>query len=314
MNIAIIGDSPFAFLLARELDQDVARHAHVDIKLLTREDRLANLLDHRSGTAWKTINKRSALRHVALRAEAVKSVSLREKRLTTTKEILPYDILVVDQAPHFTSEELSRIEASIHKLILAVKSKPKSRAAINFQGEDASTWQLALLIKGWLGKQHIQDVALTIPPTQNKALNDFLKGNGLMLGRSKDPGITVAPCSPVVSPNKLKGAHIDRLDCVVSDAKALAKGYRDVLVRSGDASTNLWRAEQTRAKLFSSQIARLVENEALRPLELEGAALGLSGNNGALTIVGSSQNTGLRAKTIIGLDLAFWRNLLRRYH
>lgn len=31
MKIALVGDSPFTFLLARELDNDLARHAHLDI-------------------------------------------------------------------------------------------------------------------------------------------------------------------------------------------------------------------------------------------------------------------------------------------
>lgn len=316
MKIIIVGDSPFTFFLARELDKDLARHAHLDVTLLTREESLTSLLDHRGGTAWQTVDKAKALDHVSLQIGAVKSVSLKQKRVTTAKNLVPYDILVLDQTPCYTAKELMKIESTIQKLILAVRSKPANRAVINFKGEDSSTWQLALTTKSWLTKQRVRNVAVAIPLTTNAKLNDYLKNNGLMLKPTKGPGVSIASPGLVLDTKKVKGIVADELGYALTDAKAFPKGYRDVLVRDGEVlrSVGLWRTDLTRAKLFASQIARLVEGEPSKNLEIETAAVVLLGSNGALTAVGKSLEQGLRAKAIIALELRMRRELFRRYH
>lgn len=275
-----------------------------------------NLLDHRGGTSWQAVNKQAALKHVALRVELVKSITLGKKLLTTAKTLLPYDLLVLDRAPTYLVKELVKIESSVQKLILAIKSDPTRRATVRFLGDDVSTWQLALIVKAWLRKQAVQNIAVAVLPTPLVAVNRYLKENGLILELGKGPGVTIAAPSPILPASKLKGAFKDELGYLLSDGKAVTKGYRNVLVRDGEVlkSVNLWRIQQTRAKMFAAQLTRMVEGQLPKDLELERNALGLLTNNGVLTIVGRSLNQGFRAKAISNLDLRMWRDLLRRYH
>lgn len=265
----------------------------------------------------RTLKKDTLLRHVQLKRQIIQSVSLRAGHVITTKAVLPFDFLILDQTPVYTQSELKTIRTSVQSLALHTNVPTvTTTAAVRVKGKTVSGWQLALAIKNWLVRQRYNHVAVEVEPPAEQKVQQFLEANGIICRLSRRPGLTVAQPPPMIDTRRIKGLIVDESGQAITDAHALAKSRTNVLIRDNRSITrrNLFRAEQTVAHAWCNQVNRLVEGQPPRAVEADQPALVLDSSREVLAMLGATITTGLRAQAVLELDKVFFAQLLRRHH
>jgi hypothetical protein len=315
MNIALIGYGPLSFFVARELEGTVARHAHTSVAYFAPE-KLPNLGDYAIDRANRFIKPDQVFKYVDVRnAATVRSVSLGQRHIVTTQGVEPFDLIMIDQTPAYSAQDLEEVGRATQKLTRQLSSNARAaRAAIRLAGEGAAVWQLALCIKEYLQRDGIGGASVEVEKPRDRDAWEFLQNNGILRAdERRRPGFTVAAPAPLLGPRSIKGLVVDSGGYAVTDQHRLAKGHQFVVVRGGEELTmrNMWRPESVLAKHYASQLERLSVNGRPAAMPLESPALLLEGSNGVMTKLGRKADFSLGARAALALERQATRRLFR---
>jgi hypothetical protein len=318
MRVAIVGRSPLAFFVAQELERELARHAHAEVIYFAPKELL--YLPEYKILRPEGLKISALFRYVQVINESVNSISLNAQRVITLKDTYGFDVIFIDQTPWYSPEDLEQIRSATQNLLLQLHLAGKNKgAAVRFAGQGAPVWQAALSLKSHLNATRVAGLTVAVGPPKDKEVEAFLKEAGISCSSdSRLPGFTVTAPGPIVDPRKIKGGVVDSKGYLISDARAMAKGQRSVLVRGSNQShlCGLYRAERTVAGRYASQISRLNQGKPLHPeIGDRQAALLLKSEHGVLVKLDPNRQEPLwRAQLAYRLDRALYRRLLRRSH
>lgn len=319
--MVIIGDSPLSVMVARFLDRQIARQAHIQVTHLTRDEAFIYWPSTVSLLGQQNFpTKKQLYRYVTLRPGVTKQINLNDHRVITTAGALDYDVLLLDLTPSYSVAELKKISEQCQRLINELKAKINSghqvKARVSFAGEDASSWQLALALAADLstfsvGLRRALSVQAQYQPTA--ALKDFFNTNGVNSGKTVGPlpGLTVAaPTAPLKS-RLVRGAALDAKDQFIVRNTLNPEGHPELIVVNGSCrqTQNILRSDQTIANQIASNIERFLEGSRQKEIKLPKPSGLVSGHTSQLSWVGGLNLGGLRSWLVAGLDRKFYRSL-----
>lgn len=320
-SVVIVGDSPLSVLVAKALDRDLAREAHIEVTHLTRDDSLIYAPNITSLLGRHTFPSKSKLySNIDCQKTVVKQINLIDRRVITTSGVIDYDCLFLDLTASFLSSEITKISQQATRLISEIKAKINSgrnlRARITFAGEDAISWQLALALASDVSAcPAIVQRALIVQaqyPSISK-LKNFLAENGVASRKSVAllPGLTItAPTAPVKN-RLVRGALLDDKDNFVLRDTLNPEGHPESIVVDSinRHQQDVLRVDQTLAVQIASNIERFLAGDRQRSINFPRSSGILKGQTNNFVWFGNLQSSHLRAKLISVLDQKFYRRL-----
>jgi len=321
-NVVIVGDSPLSLLVARALDQELARSAHIDVAYLSRDERLlywpelTSLLGTRSGVGLAGL-----LKHVSFKKAAIKQINLIDRRVITSGGIFDYDFLFLDLTPIFTPTEVGKISQQCRRLVSEVQAKLNTgqqlRSRVTFAGEDVHSWQLAtalasdlLVHSGSVQRSIIIQAQFPSRPD----LKQFLAANNVASRKTVGllPGLTIGEPTGSIKSRLVRGALLDGADNFILRPSFNPEGHPNCLVVDGQSRllTNLWRVDQTLAGRIADNIERFLAGNRQKEVELPKPAGVIKGADSIMAWVGSLESRRWRARAIAGLDRRFYHRIV----
>ena len=317
----IVGDSPLSVLVARALDRDLAREAHIEVTYLTRDDSLIYAPNFTSLLGRHTFPSKSKLyNNIGYQKTTVKQINLIDRRVITTSGVIDYDCLFLDLTPSFISSEITKISQQALRLISEIKAKINSgrnlRARITFAGEDAMSWQMALALSSDVSACPIAVQRALIVQAQYpniSKLKDFLAENEVVSRKSVAPlpGLTVStPTTPLKS-RLVRGALLDEKDNFVLRDTLNPEGHPETIIvdSSNRHQQDLLRVDQTLAVQIKSNMERFLAGDRQKSISSPRSSGILKGQNSNFVWIGNLQSSHLRAKLISALDRRFYKQL-----
>src|SRR5690348_12165973 len=102
-TIAVVGNSPASFFIARQLEKVFASLVQYRVVWLTSDRYLVPLnRQHSLVGKWDKLDKKVAFSQLSLLITEVKQINLTTKRITTSRGTLEYDYLILDQYEQYT--------------------------------------------------------------------------------------------------------------------------------------------------------------------------------------------------------------------
>lgn len=319
-TIVIISDSPLGLFMARLLDRDLAREAQNQVMLVTRHREITYLPQLRSVIGKKRFTlPADRLPHVRSHIAETKSIHLTRRQIITTKGVIDYDYLVLDQTPVFSVVDIEKIARETRRLITHLQAKQKTRqsarAMIRCNGESANSWQLALALRADLDRllPHLAvPTQVTVDLPSNKKIQQFLTTNGLAQKTTGlVPGFSIGKATPPISNRKVHGLIIDNEGYALTDHSTRLTNHPDVIVIDHPYRLlqNLLRTDQTHAQQLVDNVTRLVNGEHPKALELPRPALLLATDRLRLSWLGSVVSQRIKARLIGNLENRLFRRL-----
>jgi hypothetical protein len=320
-RIILIGQSPLSFFLARELDQKIGNLVQTEIVWLTKADSvvhlpsIAGLLNQRGlGLAV------GRLSDVKVDHHGVQSINLADRRVITSRSILDFDYLLLDQTPTYTAAELAVIAAQLVTLLSGLQAgstlKKNQRARIYCQGQMAEAWQLALLVQSDLRRHYprlVGAVEVLIDRPSGR-VGEFLRHEELKTAtasRLQLPGLTVqAPTSPLAN-RKIRGLRLDDAGHALIDQFSSPLAHPNVFIfdRPERYQMNLLRVLRSQARAIADELVAQCEGRHRRHFDWHSPALLLRGSSRYYLSLGHLENDRTRARLVAGLDRRLRRQL-----
>lgn len=321
-TLLIVGDSPLNLLIAQELDQETARLAHLNVVLLSRDDRL--IYGPKLTSLIKLPDfpsKKSLLDHVKVKTASVKQINLKEQRLTTEKEALDYDYLVLDQTPQYSASELDQISNDFRQLVYHWQAKQRQaktvQAKLAVLGATLAGYQLALAAASDVQKlKAARSLKIQAEYSSGSAVGQFLKENnvGAYKLTEKLAGLRIKAPSVMVAGKTVRGAKIDHSGQIMVDHKLNPEGFPEVFVIGGlhRSVTNLLRADKVLAEAVAANIERTLEKKNTKLVQWpESAGLLVCGEK-ILGFAGRLASNRVRGRILFNLDQRLYRQLTKK--
>jgi len=310
-TIVIISDSPLGYFVARFLDRDIARRTENQVIFLTRHREVTYFPELHSviGKKHYTLPV-DRLPHIRTRITEVKSIHLTRRQIITSKELIDYDYLVLDQTPVFSIHDIEKIARESRRLITHLQAKQKTRlttrAMIRCSGQSANSWQLALTLKADFDRLLTNlPVQVTVDLPKNKKLRQFLIAGGLLeKTRGSLPGFSIASPSSPVSNRKIRGLTIDNEGYALADQYSRPINHPNALIVNHPHRLlqNILRTDRTQAQKLADSLKRLLDNQQPHVLEITQPALLLNNNQRHLVWLGHLVSDRLKAQLVSRVD------------
>ncbi len=315
MKIVIVGNSPLAFFVARGLNNDIARYAHLEVMWLTDDRDMAFPTTQRLIGPNRVVKKSAALPNIKIVTEPIRSISLPAHRIVTEKRVIDFELIFFDQTPWYTQKDLSAISQALQKLIVQIRAKKDIRAAgaVRLKGESPLVWQLSLTIKQELTRLRNRSVSVEVERPRQRSVTDFLNECGVGTEFSNKPGFTVAEPLPAFPTKRIKGIRIDRRERAVTDGNGIAATDALVAEHAHSDERTLFRALEAEGRILANQMERLITRSELLPIEREPVAFILRFERRLLARLERIVSTRLRARLLYKLDHDFWKKLAARH-
>jgi len=220
-KIVIVGESPLSLFIAQALDRWVARQVEYQVVWVKRDQTLTAPSQFKSLTfPPKGIIAASSLDHVQLANSAVVGVNLAAEHIVLPKQVIGYDLLIVDQTPVYCSTELGQMATAVGSLFSAIQAarnlrQPKT-ATVAVSGQSVLSYQLALAILHDRRRFKIDPRSLVVQVERpaDKALNSYLATQGCVmkstLAGELGATLRLAPAKPPLAKAKVRGLPTDK--------------------------------------------------------------------------------------------------------
>lgn len=314
-QILIVGDSPLSYFIARLIDTELSRLAHVQVTQITSDTDLI-YFPTISTVLGPAVFIRKKLENVVLKKETVMSANLKAKRVVTNRSVYQYDYLILDLMPVITAQEFQAIQRSAKEVVThlqaALKQNKKLNATVNFAG-DIFGCQLALALakdRTKLTSQTTRKLAINVTKTNSIFLDTFLTSNDIALGSSKAPGFKVGAAKAHLSWQKIKGLTVDTADHAMTLPSLNLEKFQEVFVLdSVSYQSSLWKFQWVVAKQLVKNVMSALDRKALRPIDCVPAPKYLTGDKGQILLWGGIESRRLRASAVGALDRTFVRRI-----
>ncbi|OGD61244.1 hypothetical protein A3A71_01445 [Candidatus Berkelbacteria bacterium RIFCSPLOWO2_01_FULL_50_28] len=314
-RILIVGDSPLSYFIARLIDAELSRLAHMQVTHITTDTDLV-YFPTISTVLGPAVFRRKKLENVVLKKETVMSINLKAKRVVTNREVYSYDYLILDLMPVITVQEFLAIQRSAKEVVVhlqaALKQNEKLNATVNFAG-DIFGCQLALALardRTKLSSRTMRKLAINVTKTNSTFLDSFLASNDISLGCSKSPGFNVGQARAQLSWKKIKGLTVDGAGHALTLPSLNLEKFQEVFVLDAvNLLSSLWRSQWVVAKQVEKNIVSTLERKPLRVIDGMPAPKYLTGDNGQILLWGGIESRRLRASAVGALDRAFVRRI-----
>ncbi len=319
MKILLIGDSPLAFLVAKVVDDTLAKNVHLDFHYISRENSIPYLPGLEVLGKLPALERRSVLRHGEVIIQQVKGVNLKERRVILERDVLNYDLLFLDQTPSYTLEELKAVAKSTQHLIAQVSSDRKkgesTEARIGFVGRNAESWQLALATLSLLRQQNLKSISVEVDMPPEETLSKFLEASGLhhQSNRRRAGFSVAAPKGPIKS-ESIRGLTLDINNRAIVGRELTPPHHQEAMIIDNEMRSLrlLWKPDLVMAKQIVKNMELILDKLPILPIDLIEPALQLSSDRETYLMIGKLTNRGLRAKAVSRLDRNFFNSLPAR--
>lgn len=317
-RIIIVGDSILSFLIAWLFDQELAREVETEIIWLTsgKEQihwpRIDTLLGRK-----EMLSKSRLIQQVRVSQLKIVSANLRNNHLVCEKRIIPYQYLIVDQTPSYSSDELAVVEKEASRLfayLQAAKNIGHERnAKVRILGANACSYQLALAFSQdyrMFGK-NLPKLSFYIQSPAVTKLNQFLSERGILnqSNQNDDIGFLIKEPHALLPNKKIRGLVIDRENRAVVNQYLTLDQYPEVtlLDHHNSGFRSIIKDELQLAKAVVKNVERRMLGKPPKSISFTKPAMIIQDQDGVFLWEGNNQTTGLKAHSVARLDLAAFR-------
>lgn len=311
-TIAVVGNSQLSFFVTKQLDESLGNHAHLEIIWITTSKQIFPV-------ANPPVDTKSYLNNIKVVNSAVRSVSLRDSRIVTSKQTVEYDLAFIDQTPVYTAAERGNIIDQFETLMATVRSSENrgvaAKAKVAFVGADFDSLSLALTMndrKNRDSSANVASIRVEVASVSSKA-TDFLRNQGISTRKSQYPGLVLKLPLPMISSKKIRGLRVDLSNRAMVLATLEPVNHQNIFVLDNPDRRiqNIARSDWQLAKQIVGNIQAKLDGGLEKPVDVDGSKLLLKSANGEFVSLGSMISARNRAKAIYSLDKRFWSKLLR---
>jgi|GEM_PF-4487809 len=322
-TLVLIGMSPRCYFIAEQLSRKLGGHAHLELIWLVNSEKmiLPSSLTTVLGVVGE-ISLKKKFEHLRLVTTEVKSLSLRDRRITTTTGSFNYDYLILDQARLFSVGELKKLRQGWLQLITTLQARlntgQKAAAEVVFDGREASSVQLALALRADVAERFPKVnryLEIICQGVKDSSLKEFLTRHQISARRAVSrPGMIVGSPRSMVASQKIRGLRIDQRGQAVTEVDGSPLSFPEVIIIDGAVRDwqNLLRFEKTLASLAVENIQSKLDGLAPREIISHAKAFILQTNKESYVEFGSIQGTGPRARLVAALERRTTKQLNNR--
>lgn len=316
-TIVLVGNSPFIYFVARFLNTTLARHVENNVIWLTSETHLPDLV---GSAAWATpgLPVKTGTEHIRIIRSEIKQITLSEKRIITTKGVINYQLLVVDEQARYRQSELVAMHKAVNDLLLTLQAERNNQAAttarIICKGDSAESLQLAARLSDMVQSFPGLVRRLTVETEVTSAATEaFRRANNLkgVRQRSVDHTLTLEAPTALLRLAAMKGLRVGPKGAALVDSSFQSLQQPGVFVLDGPirAWQNIWQTERVMAKRFVATLARALDNQPLLPVESAAKATLLTSSSAVLVELGGMVSSRSRARVVLALERRLRRQL-----